>query len=215
MLNRVGRIRDPNSSKIFPGILQEWGSPRTPLYCREHHIFMWGHESMHACAITNRAMMHFRSWPAASPIIRLYLHLVKVSCFHFLACRGSICLVCISFGSNEACFEVHYQLRDTLVCEGYHLFQYCWLSRLICVPHQSCNPVWLFFIALSGFRIDTVGLRPNGACDFVSGPAFGLIEVCNCLVLPSHAHWHQAWMIFTEEPKVSLDQQPLRTILSF
>lgn len=28
-----------------------------------------------------------------------------------------------------------------------------------------------------GFRIDTVGLRPDGACDFVSGPAFGLIEV--------------------------------------
>ncbi|KAG0559152.1 hypothetical protein M758_10G081300 [Ceratodon purpureus] len=28
-----------------------------------------------------------------------------------------------------------------------------------------------------GFRIDTVGLRPNGACDFVSGPAFGVIEV--------------------------------------
>ncbi|KAG0578100.1 hypothetical protein M758_5G198700 [Ceratodon purpureus] len=31
--------------------------------------------------------------------------------------------------------------------------------------------------ACEGFRIDKVGLRPNGACDFVSGPAFGLIEV--------------------------------------
>lgn len=29
----------------------------------------------------------------------------------------------------------------------------------------------------TGFRIDKVSLRPNGPCDFVSGPAFGLIEV--------------------------------------
>lgn len=33
------------------------------------------------------------------------------------------------------------------------------------------------FCYLLGFRVDQVGLRPNGACDFVSGPAFGMIEV--------------------------------------
>jgi hypothetical protein len=35
-----------------------------------------------------------------------------------------------------------------------------------------------------GFRIDKVGLRPNGACDFVSGPAFGLIEVRSSFYSP-------------------------------
>jgi hypothetical protein len=29
----------------------------------------------------------------------------------------------------------------------------------------------------SGYRVDRNGLRPDGECGFVSGPAFGMIEV--------------------------------------